>query len=45
MKGFKIDFLINDNYIRCNPIKGEFSISPKGYIIPCVKVLEMEEKI
>lgn len=34
----------NDNYIRCNPIKGEFSISPKGYIIPCVKVLEMEEE-
>lgn len=32
------------NEIRCDPIKGEFSISPKGYIIPCVKLLEKENE-
>lgn len=33
----------NVNKIFCDPIKGEFSISPKGYIIPCVKLLEKED--
>lgn len=30
--------------IHCNPIKGEFSISPKGYVIPCVKLIEKENE-
>lgn len=34
----------DSSYIRCNPIKGEFSISPRGYIIPCVRVLSLEKE-
>lgn len=28
----------------CDPIKGEFTISPKGYVIPCIKLLEKENE-
>lgn len=28
----------------CDPIKGEFTVSPKGYIIPCIKLLEKEDR-
>lgn len=39
--------IVTSNYQRmhyptCDPIKGELSISPKGYIIPCVKCLDIE---
>lgn len=40
-------FIKSSNYSRmhyptCDPIKGELSISPMGYIIPCVKCLDIE---
>lgn len=31
------------HYPSCDPIKGELSISPKGYLIPCVKCLDIED--
>lgn len=41
----KNDFYNNkEDTILCDPIKGEFTISPKGYVIPCIKLLEKEER-
>lgn len=35
---------VRDKDVMCDPIKGELSISPLGYIIPCVKCLDIESE-